>query len=147
MIQILPDNPYRDQLLASQARTRTKVVTGTAKMSNGEVQDMALYKAIEPVTFSRVYQYKTLLAELSGPACRIFMHIVLTLGYEEQKVFVKRKDIGLSEKTFSRSMLELITNQVISPVAHKRELYWVNLGIICVGRIARAEHQSPPSTK
>lgn len=146
MIHILNDNPYRDKIYLSLARSKRRVVSADTHL-DGKPTTMLQTIEVLPVLFSRVGQHKELLSDLSNTGCKIFIHIALNLGFEEQKIVIKRKDIGVSAPIFSKAMVELITADVIRPVAHKRELYWVNLGIICVGRIARAEHQSPSPSK
>ena len=143
MIKISDDNPFKDKIYLSQARSRKITKTGEVQKIHGQDISVSITKEYVPITFAQVFRH-TVLNDLSSQGSKLLLYIIAFLGYEEQKIRIKRADTGMSKHLFSRAMVELMSIDVIRPVAHKRELYWVNLGIICVGSIERAEHQSPP---
>jgi hypothetical protein len=135
----LPDDyPFKDAVNRQQSLIKRflrtgEQITGKRKITV-TVEDEWL-----PVPFSRLYQNKELLKDLSMEACKVLMHMAITMGFNEHKVQLKRGDIGLSSRVFSRAMLELCFKRIISKVENKREWYWVNLTILIVGSVGKKE--------
>ncbi len=92
-----------------------------------------------PVPFSKLFQNKELLGDLSPESCKILIHIALNIGFNEHRIRIVRKEVGLSSRVFSRAMLELCFKRIIQKVEQKREWYWINLTILIVGSVEKAD--------
>jgi hypothetical protein len=132
------DYPFKEAFAQQQKAIKRKYRTGEQMMGKRKVT-MTIEDEWLPIPFSRLFQNREVLGDLSPEGCKILVHIALRMGFSEHKVQLIRTDIGLSKRVFSRALLELIFKRVLQKVENKREWYWVNLTILIVGNIDKLE--------
>lgn len=132
------DYPFREAFAKQQELIKSRYRTGTAWNGKRKIT-MTIEDEWLPVPFSRLFQNKEVLDDLSPEGCKILVHIALRMGFSEHKLQIIRTEVGMSKRVFSRAILELMLKRVLQKVENKREWYWVNLTILIVGSIDKLE--------
>jgi hypothetical protein len=83
--------------------------------------------------FTKMYQNKDKLADLSPAACKVFVYMALHLDFDATMIQLTAREVGISKPTFYKALLDLMMKRIISKVKGKKELYWVNVTILVMG--------------
>ena len=137
--KISEDNPFKDDIIRFQNRLKTRTNTITNDSPEYKHTKITVIEQIEyfPGSFSKLYQNRELLEDLSPEACKVLIHIALNLDYNSESMRIRQKDTGLSRRVFPRAMIELLTKRIIAKGRLKREWYWVNITLLIVGTIGK----------
>lgn len=114
--------------------TRSQTSKGTLME---EEYTMTVKRSYLPFPFTKLYQNRELLADLSPDACKVVIHIALRLGYQEEKIELTSQAVGLERRRLAKALLELMLRRVL--VREKRSWYWVNITLLIVGNLAPRE--------
>lgn len=82
--------------------------------------------------FTRLYQNTDILLSLSPNACKLLIYIACKLAYNSERIHIPLKDTGLSKRTFSPAIIELMGHNILRK--EKREWYWVNITLVIMGK-------------
>lgn len=128
------DNPFREQIERS------------VQQSTDSDEGMILNERVV-ITRERQYirgpwvrltQDRDKLAELSPWACKVLIHIALSMNMNQERIRLNRREMGLDKRMFSRVLVELLSARVIAKT-DTREWYWINIGILIMGSVNKHE--------
>lgn len=128
------DYPFRSDVERMLARAKTS--NRSVLIKDGittEKITVTLERTILPVRFSKLYQNKEALKDLSPDACKVIIHIACNIGFDEQCIRLVAKEVGVERRRFSKAMVELMLARVVSK--KQLNIYWVNVSIIVVGNL------------
>lgn len=133
------DNPFKDdvdRMLKTQKST-SRTVTAGGLIS--ERVTVTMEKTYLPIGFSKIYQNKEKLGDLSPYACKVLIHIATNLGYEDQFIKMTHKNVGIDHRAFNKALVELMSQRIVSRKCKSQ--YWVNITVIITGRIRPIENE------
>jgi len=128
-----PDNPFKadwERLMAT-----AKTVTRTEEMQGRLMTEkitMVFEKQYLPKGFTKLYKNAEL-DDLTPYACKILIHIAVNMEYEAESIQLSAKKVGLNPRTYSKAMLELLSQRIL--VKQQGKHYWVNVTVLMVGRL------------
>lgn len=136
--ELHPDNPFKEDWnrMLKMAKTSTRSSTVVEGITT-ERMTIVLEKQYLPIGFTKLYQNKSLLGDLSPNACKILVHLAVHMQYEQQLVKLSSRDTGLKRVAFSKGITELLLSNILRK--QKREWYWINITLLVVGRVKQIE--------
>lgn len=144
-INILPDNPFRDHIIAWQKRI--KVATRTSKQYDGYKRTtITIVEQSEyyPGRYTKLYHNPDILNSLGPYDALLFLYIATHMDYEAQQVLIDYKTVNMDRKRLAKSLLELTGLSIIRKVSDKKQWYWVNISIVIIGNINKEDEWQDP---
>ncbi len=138
IFQVSKDNPFKEAIERLQ-KTR-RVTTDHGEVFEDEVT-VTMKRTYFPFGHTKIYQNKELLQDLSPEACKVLIHIALNMSYNDEKVKISQKEVGLSRRRLPPALLELRAKNIIIS-ADKREWYWINVTLLIVGRLEKTQERT-----
>lgn len=147
LIKIHKDNPFKDDVRRFLARSKdasvTKTYTEDGQLDSEEIT-VVYRRKYNNNPFTKIFQNKELLKDLSPWACKILVHIALHLSWNAQRINLTYKKVGLDERKYSDTMVELMFRRIL--VRQKPGWYWVNITLLIVGNIDKQEDHEQYNT-
>lgn len=131
------DNPFRELIL--RAKDEMKEVEHTVHTPGvlvEEIMTITMTRKYQRGAFTKLYTGKErdAILMLSPYACKVFMHIAMTLEYNEQRIKITPEMVGIDRRTLSKALMELMAANVLYK-ARKPHWYWVNVTVIIMGKL------------
>lgn len=128
------DNPFKDDIrrMLDQSKNSTKTYNAQGQVASEEVT-ITYRKEYLPFAFTKVFQDKELLEDLSPWAWKIVGYIALNLGFNQQKIHLTAALVGIDPRKYGKTIIELLGKRII--VKEKPGCYWVNVTLVVVGTV------------
>lgn len=138
------DYPFKEDLKRFQeqfVKTSTRKATLTIETQTLSLEETIMYSNTPTSFFTKLFQHKAMLNDLSFAACKLLIHICTILDKNDTAVHLTSESTGLNDRTFAKAMLEL-THARLLRKAPKRAMYWINLTIVANGDMRETEIDS-----
>lgn len=127
------DYPFKSDVERMLSKLKTANRSVTVDGVTTEKITITMERTTLPVRFSKLYQNKEALKDLSPDACKIVIHIACNMEFDEQCIRLVSGEVGIERRRFSKAMVELMMARIISK--KQPNIYWVNVSIIVMGTV------------
>lgn len=129
------DSPFKERV---ERKIQTTTDANTGMVATEEVT-ITRRRQYLPVPWVKLYQDKESLRDLSPWGWYILGHISLNITWNQERMKISCKELGMDKRMYKRTMLELLNKRILANTG-TREWYWLNVGLVIMGSVNKHEN-------